>query len=213
MVETTTDAKIEVLVRSVLEAVDMRLSTVRHEMVALTVEAERRHQEILDSMAAVKRRFEQAQATAAQDDIDQMSRRMEQGTQRMMERVEALHNQNADATMARIVALEAALAELRAAPVAATRAALTADITGPLPRFVAFVEPQIEPAPVDLPAEQPVEEHVAVPTEQPVEEHVDEIDAVTAEAPADDFGEIDIERLTALLSARLENLQLPINVD
>ena len=57
MTEPTTEAKIELLVRSVLEAVDARLDAVRHELASFSNDVEQRHHQLLESMAALDARL------------------------------------------------------------------------------------------------------------------------------------------------------------
>ena len=54
--EPTTDEKIELLVRSVLEAVDARLDAVRHEIAGFAADVEQRHHHVLESVAALDAR-------------------------------------------------------------------------------------------------------------------------------------------------------------
>lgn len=57
-VSETPDDKIELLVRSVLTAVDMRLGEVRHEMHAVAAESEQRHRQVLQYMRDLEHRLE-----------------------------------------------------------------------------------------------------------------------------------------------------------
>lgn len=59
MNEPTTDEKIQQLVRAVLDAVDSRLDTIRHELAVFSGDVERRHHEMLDALASLERRVDQ----------------------------------------------------------------------------------------------------------------------------------------------------------
>ncbi|MFM2077273.1 MAG: hypothetical protein RJA49_1163, partial [Actinomycetota bacterium] len=86
MSEPTTDEKIQLLVRSVLEAVDSRLDAVRHEVAAFAADVEERHQQLLGTVAEIDRRIatleraehpDHTSATGVTERLDEMSARLE----------------------------------------------------------------------------------------------------------------------------------------
>jgi hypothetical protein len=68
MTEPTTDDKIQLLVRSVLEAVDTRLDAVRHEIATFSSDVEQRHHHLLESMAALDARITELAGAASSPD-------------------------------------------------------------------------------------------------------------------------------------------------
>lgn len=56
MSEPSTDEKIQQLVRSVLQAVDARLDAVRHDLAAFAAEEEQRHHQVLGTISSLERR-------------------------------------------------------------------------------------------------------------------------------------------------------------
>jgi hypothetical protein len=81
MSEATTDDKIEQLVRSVLEAVDVRLDAVRHEVAGFAADVEQRHHEVLATVASLDERLDalrrQADDVAAlQQELDRLGARV-----------------------------------------------------------------------------------------------------------------------------------------
>jgi hypothetical protein len=86
MSEPTTDEKIQLLVRSVLEAVDSRLDAVRHEVAVFAADVEERHHRLLGTIAEFERRVttlereERNDHTSAADvteRLDEMSARLD----------------------------------------------------------------------------------------------------------------------------------------
>lgn len=113
MTDTTADEKIERLVRSVLEAVDARLAEVRHEVHQLSADVERRQQEMLQHVQDLERKLESGAADASGTvGADLLAVRMEQATQVLLERIEAMHQRNTMATNERFALLDAAVEQL-----------------------------------------------------------------------------------------------------
>ncbi len=86
MSEPSTDEKIQQLVRSVLQAVDARLDAVRHELAAFAAEEEQRHHQVLGTIASLERRvsdLERADSTRRtssnniQERLDEMNLRID----------------------------------------------------------------------------------------------------------------------------------------
>jgi len=122
--DLTTDQKIEQLVRSVLTAVDTRLGDVRDEMQALAADVERRHHAVLLHLQELEGRIEHGVSDAAQSGSDPLAARMEQATQVLLERIEAMHQRSTIATNERFASLSATIEQMRgAAPAIATASA------------------------------------------------------------------------------------------
>lgn len=206
MGELTTDQKIEQLVRSVLSAVDTRLSEVRDEMQALAEDVERRHHAVLLHLQELENRFERGPAEVAPGGGDPLAARMEQATQVLLERIEAMHQRNTIATNERFANLSAALDQMRgmsstpavAAPLlpgldemnAPLRVPSSAMATGQIPVLAPIIQASIASTPAPAPADAP-----------PVE-------AVEPPVPAGSEP-IDLNQLADLLSERLGHLSLP----
>lgn len=202
MSELTTDQKIEQLVLSVLSAVDTRLNEVRDEMHTLAEDVERRHHAVLLHFQELENRIEHGPTEAALSGGDPLAARMEQATQVLLERIEAMQQRNTIATNERFASLSAAIEQLRgtsATPVAPLlpgldemsaplRVSRPATATGPIPVLSPIVEPS--PTLADIPAPA----------------HA--VDAVIEPAPAASES-IDLNQLADLLSERLGQLSLP----
>ncbi|MBP7889802.1 MAG: hypothetical protein KAY11_15940 [Ilumatobacteraceae bacterium] len=110
----TPDDKIELLVRSVLTAVDMRLGEVRHEMHAVAAESEQRHRQVLQYMRDLEHRLERRSddASPLSGTGDSLAQRMEEATQAMLERIDELHQRNTVATNERFALINNTLEQL-----------------------------------------------------------------------------------------------------
>jgi len=191
-----TDEKIERLVRSVLDAVDARLVTVREEIRALADEMEARHRQVTTAIGDVERRLARqaaaeppaaaAVAAAAED-----SRRMEQATQMLLERIEAMHQRTTMANNERFAQLTSALDELRGGSVANGPTAGGAHEPN---RDLSAVSAPLLPTSPLFPAAAPV----------PALQHTGQVPA-TAPLSNDT---IDLDRLGSLLSEKLGKLHL-----
>lgn len=195
-----TDEKIELLVRSVLAAVDARLVEVRSEIQTVATDVAQRHSDVLDQIHALELRLETGGATSGQASVDgdPLAARMEQATQVLLERIEAMHQRNTMATNDRFAQIDSALAQLSGStPAPSTPAAAPAMMdavkaplrvgppTGPVPVAATL------PTAITLPPIPPL-------TSAPAR--------VTSDAPTEP---IDMSRLADLLSERLGSLSLP----
>lgn len=226
------DQKIELLVRSVLAAVDQRLQEVRDEVHALAADVEQRHQQVLKMVQDVQRTMDRTAADARRPAgaADPLAARMEQATQVLLERIEAMHQRNTIATNERFAAMSAAIDQLRfnATPVATGPSPLRAldavdaplkmsTITGqhtivapllPTQPTVAATQPVGATSPVVAPAAAGPEP-AAAPDPAPAAAP-DVADASTTPAATTVHeSDIDIDRLADLLSERLGHLSLP----
>ena len=225
--DPTIDDKIERLVRSVLEAVDARLLEVRHEVHELAAQVAQRDAEIGHHLNELELRIERSagETRGAVTGADPLAARMEQATQVLLERIEAMHQRTTIATNEQFANVHAAIDELRsggltppaAAPLLPSLDGMNAPLrTGPITTQQAVVTtatvaaapppfspmPTLEHVPV-LPAEPAVSP--AVPTLAPTGTAVATPPATST--PADEG--IDLSRLADLLSERLGHLNLP----
>ena len=210
--ERSADEKIELLVRSVLEAVDARLAEVRHEMHQLGIDVDQRHQEVLQRVEDIERRLERRSVEAGPAaGADGLAVRMEQATQVLLERIEAMHQRNTMATNERFALLDAAVEQLSShattssvtsepdpasVPSTATStatSAATSTATSAMPRLDAMNSP-FRMAPITT-------EHPVMATPPPLQH------AAVATAVPDD--QIDIDQLADLLTERLSQMSLP----
>lgn len=163
MTDPTTDQKIEQLVRSVLAAVDTRLGEVRDQMQSLAADVERRQAGIMMHLQELERRLEHGALEVAPTGADPLAARMEQATQVLLERIEAMHQRNTMATNERFANLSASIELLRSAPApgalpptpiipgldqmsAPLCVPVPAMTTGPIP-VLSITSPPLEPAP------------------------------------------------------------------
>lgn len=233
--DPTIDDKIERLVRSVLEAVDARLLEVRHEVQELASQVAHRDAEIGHHLNELELRIERSagETRGAVTGADPLAARMEQATQVLLERIEAMHQRTTIATNERFANVHATIDELRSggltpaatAPLLPSLDGMNAPLrTGPITTQQAIVTtaavaaapppfspmPTLEHVPV-LPAEPavllPAEPAVspAVPTFAPTGASAA---MPPATSPPPDEG-IDLSRLADLLSERLGHLNLP----
>lgn len=220
------DQKIELLVRSVLAAVDQRLQEVRDEVHALAADVEQRHQQVLKMVQDVQRTMDRTAADARRPAgaADPLAARMEQATQVLLERIEAMHQRNTIATNERFAAMSAAIDQLRfnATPVATGPSPLRAldavdaplkmsTITGqhtivapllPTQPIVASSHPVASPAATSA-------EPAAAPDPAPAAAADAAESTTTTAATTVHESDIDIDRLADLLSERLGHLSLP----
>lgn len=119
------DDKIERLVRSVLEAVDARLLEVRQEVQELAAQVAQRDAEIGRQLHELELRVERSasEPRGAVTGADPLAARMEQATQVLLERIEAMHQRTTIATNERFANVHAAIDELRTGVIAPTTTA------------------------------------------------------------------------------------------
>jgi hypothetical protein len=203
----TTDQKIEQLVRSVLAAVDTRLGEVRDEMQALAADVERRHHAVLLHLQELEGRIEHGAVGAAPSGSDPLAARMEQATQVLLERIEAMHQRNTIATNERFASLTATVDQLRGSTLANA-----APPAPPAPLLHGLDEMS---APLRVPTSAMTTGQVPVLAPLPEPERAPTADAAPTAAaaaePAAPAGSepIDLSKLADLLSERLGHLSLP----
>jgi hypothetical protein len=212
MIEPSMDDKIERVVRSVLEAVDTRLAAVRHEVTTLAQQVAQLDAAFSRQLNEIDQRLERqaGEPRAQAGGADPLAARMEQATQVLLERIEAMHQRTTIATNERLATVHAMIDQLREGQLATVAAA------GPqlLPDLDAMSAPlRIGPITAQQPAVAP-----AAPTLSPRlgVSHVP-LPAETATAgsgpapvsPASPDEPIDLGRLADLLSERLGHFDLP----
>ena len=223
------DDKIELLVRSVLAAVDARLAEVRTEIQAVVADVEQRHHDVLAQMQALEHRLVSnvGDGTHMAGGADPLAARMEQATQVLLERIEAMHQRNTIATNERFALINNALEQLNrealvpsaatAVPIASLDAMNAPLRVGPITGQV----PVAPPAPLTNPAPEPAPD-AATPAPAPIATHVPTtislppIPPLTPAPPREpndssneDSEPIDMSRLADLLSERLGHINLP----
>ncbi len=172
MAEPTTDEKIEQLVRSVLEAVDSRLESVRHEMSSFVADLDERHRQTMSTIESLERRI--TELTAMPRPAAHPAPPFQVPTSEHS--IVALHPADGHHQPADLSIISRPLME-------------HGHITTQVPTV---------PAPMAI-----AEPFSAPPPPPPT---VGEMPADITEVPE----EIDIERLTSLLSERLGHLSLPL---
>ena len=221
------DEKIEVLVRSVLAAVDARLAEVRHEFQTLAAETELRNGEVLARLQALelRRETQPAENGSAVIDGDQLGARMEQATQVLLERIEAMHQRNTMATNERFAEINIALGQLSSGGLVSTEAA---EVTTPVlpvppaapelttertasPAATAVTNPSLDAMDAPFQAGPDTDQLPVVATlSSPVT--LPPIPPITSAPPREPNDEpvepIDMSRLADLLSERLGSLSL-----
>ncbi len=216
------DEKIELLVRSVLTAVDARLAEVRSEIDAVATDVERRHREVLTHLQALEHRWENQVATMGPTgtDGDPLAARMEQATQVLLERIEAMHQRTTVATNERFALINQALEQLNGEvvvpPAIAVPMANLDVMTAPLRvgpptgQVPAATLPIPEPAIVEMPIGElsPTPVALVLPPILPL--HL-EIPEPSGDEYVDESEPIDMSRLADLLSERLGSLSLPMH--
>jgi len=199
-VSDPSDEKIELLVRSVLAAVDARLIEIRREIEVVASDVERRYREVLAHMQALEHRLESGVVGTGQTAVggDPLAARMEQATQVLLERIEAMHQRNTMATNERFALINHALEQLNGGVL--TPAAVTVPM--------ASLDGMNAPLRVGQPTGQiPVVRPLAAVTVS-----LPPIPPLTSapHEPSDGVSEpIDMSRLADLLSERLGSLNLP----
>lgn len=213
------EEKIELLVRSVLAAVDARLLEVRNEFHELADLVEQRHRDALQHMQDLERRIEQRANDAATSATggDPLAARMEQATQVLLERIEAMHQRNTIATNERFASMNDAIAQLRDDRAAA---AVTVPVMPSLDAMNAplRVGPPTAQQPMVATRPQPATTPVPVPTfatPAPASIAPTLTPPCAAEPPAADpalpesaGGDIDLAQLADLLGERLGHLNI-----
>jgi len=215
------DEKIELLVRSVLAAVDARLVEVRSEIDAVSSDAERRHRDVLSHMKALEHRWESRVADTGQTAVggDPLAARMEQATQVLLERIEAMHQRNTMATNERFALINHALEQLNGGGLVPSAIAVPmASLDGMnAPLRVGPPTGQVPVAPL-VPATEPeLSAPMPVATPMPAAVSLPPIPPITTAPPRETSTEpsadapepIDMSRLADLLSERLGSLSLP----
>lgn len=194
--------KIELLVRSVLAAVDARLVDIRTEIHAVATDVEQRHREVLSQIHDLENRWAVSAGDADQAGHggDPLAARMEQATQVLLERIEAMHQRNTMATNERFALINHAIEQLNPgaiAPFAVAASMTTLDaVNAPL---------RVGPTTGPVPIATHVPTSAALPPVPPLA-------ATTATAAHNGESEpIDLTRLADLLSERLDHISLPLH--
>ena len=222
-----TDEKIELLVRSVLAAVDARLVEVRSEIQAVAVETEQRNREVLARLQALELRWETraAETGTVALDGDLLGARMEQATQVLLERIEAMHQRNTMATNERFAQINNALGQLSGialAPSAPVGAPAPLTHVAPAASAPAAPSAPSAPTPTTMPSLDamnapfqvgPISDEMPVAATLPSSITLPPIPPLTSAPPSEPNGEpaepIDMSRLAEMLSERLGSLSLP----
>lgn len=222
-----TDEKIELLVRSVLAAVDARLVEVRSEIQAVAVETEQRNREVLARLQALELRWETraAETGSVALDGDLLGARMEQATQVLLERIEAMHQRNTMATNERFAQINNALGQLSGialAPSAPVGAPAPLTHVAPAASAPAAPSAPSAPTPTTMPSLDamnapfqvgPTTDEMPVAATLPSSITLPPIPPLTSAPPSEPNGEpaepIDMSRLAEMLSERLGSLSLP----
>ena len=193
MSEPTTDEKIQQLVRSVLQAVDSRLDAVRHELAVHAAEEEQRHHQVLGTIASLERRLGELEradgirrsaSTNVLERLDELNTRIDMLAQREHTAPTATGTHD---VVPPPPDLDRISRPLFHAPHVTTQVPI-------VPPLSAEPDEPVEPPPAPTPASAPA---VAPAT------------AAVAEPDAD----IDVDRLTALLSEKLGHFSLQPHAD
>ena len=194
------DDKIELLVRSVLAAVDARLIEIRTEIQAVSTDVEQRHREVLTHIHDLENRWassatETGQAAAGGDPL---AARMEQATQVLLERIEAMHQRNTMATNERFALINHSLEQLNSGALVPAAAAI------PMASLDGMNAPlRVGPSTDQVPIAAHVPTTFKLPPLPPL---------ASATPSGEQHGEsepIDMSRLADLLSERLGHISLP----
>lgn len=205
-----TDDKIERLVRSVLQAVDARLDDVRVELHALRDATDAR----LAALEAALGEVQQRTATTAVADAAPRpdNSRMEQATQMLLERIEAMHQKTTIATNERLAQLGAAVDELRSGtrvPAPAEELAVVSAPLIPTPHLPAIPPPlitrQLPVVPITPTTTADVPNALPAPTPAPAPTPVPPAPTAAGAAPVEG---IDLDRLSRLLEEHLGQFHL-----
>lgn len=218
---TVDEEKIQLLVKAVLDAVDARLDTIRHDLAQFSADVERRHHETIIAVAALERRVDHLEQIGA--DQAGAASSVRERLAHLVERIDAL-----EATAAR-APREAAPEQPAADYSTLSRPLYKGPITSQLPVVTdpaihELVAPPIPPAvpPTMRPSAHGTGHPLPTPPMFRTVEPTTRETAVTAPpaapitqpgatGPADDTGEIDVERLTRILDEKLSHLHLPIH--
>lgn len=190
------DEKIRLLVRSVLAAVDARLVEIRAEIRAVSTDVEQRHHEVLTHIHDLEHRWA-ASAGEAATGGDPLAARMEQATQVLLERIEAMHQRNTMATNERFTLINLALEQLNSGALVPAAAAI------PMASLDGTNAPlRVGPSTGAV----PIAAHVPTTFTLPP---ISRLAAATASAEYDSDSEpIDMARLADLLAERLGHISL-----
>ena len=194
------DAKIELLVRSVLAAVDARLVEIRSEIQAVSTEVQKRYREVLTHVHELEHRWaagagETNHSVAGEDPL---AARMEQATQVLLERIEAMHQRNTMATNERFALINRALEQLNSGVLVPAAAAI------PMASLDGMNAPlRVGPATGPVPTAEHVPTRVTLPPIPPLAAATPSAESVSASEP------IDMSRLADLLSEHLGHINLP----
>lgn len=192
------DDKIELLVRSVLAAVDARLAEIRSEIKAVASDVGQRHQQVLTKIQDIEDRWA-ADTGHGVVGADPLAARMEQATQVLLERIEAMHQRNTMATNERFALINNALEQLSVDSLVPTAMV-------PMPSLDAMNEPLRVGPPT---GQVPVAAHVTAfdsPLPRPL------LTIPPANQPQGDGSQpIDMTQLADLLSERLAHISLPLH--
>jgi hypothetical protein len=210
MTEPTTEEKIQLLVRSVLEAVDARLDAVRHELAHFSSEVERRHHEVLESVAALEARV------ATMDGHDQLAAEVN----RLHEAVESLRRAGSAPAVVETLTVAAAMPAPTPESLHAPEPAVTTgshriskedldEISRPLVTHITTQVPVV-PDPHDHHEPLPHRPVTVPPSVAPRFGTMTNGD--TPPTPSGD-DPIDLDQLTSLLNERLGHLSLPVRPD
>lgn len=200
-----TDDKIERLVRSVLQAVDARLDDVRNELHAFRDDTQARLAALETALTELQHRTAKAIVTDGGGRRDDT--RMEQATQMLLERIEAMHQKTTIATNERLAQLGAAVDELRNGALVPTPADDMAAVSAPL-----IPSPHLPAIPPALSTRQvPIVAPLPIPPTAPAAPAPTAATAgepaATSAAPAPVDG-IDLDRLSRLLEEHLGQFHL-----
>lgn len=210
MTEPTTEQKIELLVRSVLEAVDARLDTVRHEMAVSAAEADRRHHDVLAAIADLDERLTAMadSSTISRPELDALARD-----------VAELRSSVAPSATVRTSPPPDPATTTGSHPVLPES---FEELSRPIVTHITTQVPIVpEPSHLDHPSGYDHEgaehaPHLPLTVPPPVAPHFHDEPPVS---PAPDDGEeqgdggIDLDQLTSLLTERLGSLSLPVPTD
>ncbi len=193
------DDKIELLVRSVLAAVDARLVEIRTEIRAVSTDVEQRHHEVLTHIHDLEHRWAASAAETghATTGGDPLVARMEQATQVLLEPIEALHQRNTMATNERFALINHAFEQLNSGALVPAAAAI------PMASLDGMNAPlRVGPST----GADPIAAHVPTTFTLPP---IPRLAAATPSAEYDSESEpIDMARLADLLSERLGHISL-----
>lgn len=215
------EEKIQQLVKAVLDAVDARLDTIRHDLAQFSADVERRHHETIIAVAALERRVDHLEQAGA--DHAGATGSVRERLTHLVERVDALE-------AATRTTREPSTDQPSADYSTLSRPLYQGPITSQLPVVTdpaihELVAPPIPPAvpPTMGPSAHGTGHPLPTPPMFRTVEPTTHETAVVPPAPvappaitepaADDTGEIDVERLTRILDEKLSHLHLPLRDD